>query len=472
MASAAQHGARIERPPPYLHCHVRAVKGAWVGRSVLDVFLDVFPSDAAASLGVPPTRAAEAAAAEGRLWVTTSGDHAEAVSVAAFASANPDGVVASGVGVLAHRLRLRQFVRHTVTRRDACLVDGGPIRILRIVRFPSPVTTGERDTVDQGAPTAAASSAAPLSAVVFVDKPASVAVHPCGNCNAWAVTRRLRGGEGVGWVWPTAEAQHGSDPECVGAAEWSRFAAGAGGVLHACHRLDVVTSGVLLLATSVAAAQWVHRAVAGGADEVHDGKRLRGATGGDATDGAPPHSAAAPASALHKMKDYVARVSGRFPDGDGDGLDVVVDTPIGETLAAADGDLRGRFACQAAPADAALRNVKPAVTRCRRLLYDAARDESVVQCQPLTGRTHQIRVHLRHLGHPILLDVAYGGGATDDAFSRVVGVDPLTLEGDAPAVICLHAARYTLPWPDGTAVSVSAPLPHWATPQQMHAARR
>jgi len=33
---------------------------------------------------------------------------------------------------------------------------------------------------------------------------------------------------------------------------------------------------------------------------------------------------------------------------------------------------------------------------------------SLVQCQPLTGRTHQIRVHLRHLGHPVLGDPLYG----------------------------------------------------------------
>jgi 23S rRNA pseudouridine1911/1915/1917 synthase len=33
---------------------------------------------------------------------------------------------------------------------------------------------------------------------------------------------------------------------------------------------------------------------------------------------------------------------------------------------------------------------------------------SLIECQPKTGRTHQIRVHLKHLGHPLLGDPVYG----------------------------------------------------------------
>ncbi|MBU3664472.1 MAG: RluA family pseudouridine synthase [Chthoniobacterales bacterium] len=36
---------------------------------------------------------------------------------------------------------------------------------------------------------------------------------------------------------------------------------------------------------------------------------------------------------------------------------------------------------------------------------------SLLECRPKTGRTHQIRVHLKHLGHPIAGDRLYGGGA-------------------------------------------------------------
>ena len=34
--------------------------------------------------------------------------------------------------------------------------------------------------------------------------------------------------------------------------------------------------------------------------------------------------------------------------------------------------------------------------------------EALLQCAPLTGRTHQIRVHAAHVGHPLLGDERYG----------------------------------------------------------------
>ncbi len=38
---------------------------------------------------------------------------------------------------------------------------------------------------------------------------------------------------------------------------------------------------------------------------------------------------------------------------------------------------------------------------------------TLLEAVPRTGRTHQIRVHLRAIGHPILGDRAYGGGGED-----------------------------------------------------------
>ncbi|KAH0588463.1 hypothetical protein H2248_004303 [Termitomyces sp. 'cryptogamus'] len=50
---------------------------------------------------------------------------------------------------------------------------------------------------------------------------------------------------------------------------------------------------------------------------------------------------------------------------------------------------------------------KPAKTVFNRIRYDPNTNTSVVRCEPLTGRSHQIRVHLQFLGHPIANDPVY-----------------------------------------------------------------
>ena len=52
---------------------------------------------------------------------------------------------------------------------------------------------------------------------------------------------------------------------------------------------------------------------------------------------------------------------------------------------------------------------KYAETEFEFLFYDAKSNTSVVKCYPKTGRTHQIRIHLRCLGFPIANDPCYGG---------------------------------------------------------------
>ncbi len=69
---------------------------------------------------------------------------------------------------------------------------------------------------------------------------------------------------------------------------------------------------------------------------------------------------------------------------------------------------------------------------------------SLVLLRPKTGRTHQLRVHLKHLGHPILGDPLYGGN--DSKFPD--------------ATLMLHAKRLSIALPPGgTWTEFSSPLP-------------
>lgn len=74
---------------------------------------------------------------------------------------------------------------------------------------------------------------------------------------------------------------------------------------------------------------------------------------------------------------------------------------------------------------------KPSVTRWRVLDYDAARDATRVELMPVTGRSHQLRVHMRALGHPLLGDPLYAPPAVRERAPRLL----------------LHAAGLALPHP-------------------------
>ncbi len=55
---------------------------------------------------------------------------------------------------------------------------------------------------------------------------------------------------------------------------------------------------------------------------------------------------------------------------------------------------------------------KPSHTDIIPLSYDAKNDITLIEARPLTGRQHQIRVHLNHIGYPIVGDPVYGVDAT------------------------------------------------------------
>ena len=91
----------------------------------------------------------------------------------------------------------------------------------------------------------------------------------------------------------------------------------------------------------------------------------------------------------------------------------------------------------------------PARTR-YRVLDRAGNRAAWVELHPLTGRTHQLRVHMAAIGHPIVGDGKYGG---QDAF----------LTGTISRKMHLHARRLLIEHPDGAPLDVTAPLPeHFA----------
>jgi 23S rRNA pseudouridine1911/1915/1917 synthase len=85
---------------------------------------------------------------------------------------------------------------------------------------------------------------------------------------------------------------------------------------------------------------------------------------------------------------------------------------------------------------------------------------SVVTAQPRTGRTHQIRVHLEHLGFPIVGDSTYGRSA-QAAYAR--WVEQLRRDGLRVPVLsrqALHARRLGIDHPEtGERVAFESPLP-------------
>jgi len=169
------------------------------------------------------------------------------------------------------------------------------------------------------------------------------------------------------------------------------------------HRLDRDTSGVLVVARTAAALEGLAR-------------QFRQRT---------------------LEKEYVALVHGRLAAASG-----VIDRPVGR-----DPVERKRMSVHS-------RAGRGAVTRwevAERLL-----GSTLVRLFPRTGRTHQLRVHLASLGHPIVGDTLYGGSPRR---RRGLSEAAATALRDCPRQ-ALHAVRLRFAHPrDGRQVEVRAPLP-------------
>ena len=88
----------------------------------------------------------------------------------------------------------------------------------------------------------------------------------------------------------------------------------------------------------------------------------------------------------------------------------------------------------------------PAQTEIRRL--GTFERYALVEAKPLTGRTHQIRRHLKHASHPIIGDVRYGKGDHNRMFRERFGLHRLAL----------HASELRVPHPTLGEVLIRAPL--------------
>jgi 23S rRNA pseudouridine955/2504/2580 synthase len=196
---------------------------------------------------------------------------------------------------------------------------------------------------------------------------------------------------------PAGVAVHGGSGVSYGVIEALRASRPQAKRLELVHRLDRDTSGVLLIAKKRSALVELHRMLREGGVE----------------------------------KDYVAIVKGRWRGPGRELRDSL------HKYVTRGGERRVRVSEEGTRA----------VTRVRPLAL--ARDFSLLELRLLTGRTHQIRVHLAHAGHPVLGDDKYGDFELNRALAKQ-GVRRLLL----------HAKRVSFPHPlAGTRLVLEAPLP-------------
>ena len=276
-------------------------------------------------------------------------------------------------------LRLDQFLAdHLGSRaRAARLIAAGLVQVDgRAVQKRYAVTSGETvlvagDPIDTAEGRPASGPAAPAKfeirfeddALIVVDKPAGVVVHPAKGHESGTLAQAL-----------ADRAAGGEDPYRAGIV----------------HRLDRDTSGLLVVAKNDA----VHRAL----KALLQTRELR--------------------------REYLTMVDGIPPAHSG-----TIDAPIGR-------DRRDRVLHS-------IDTDSPREARTHFELLEPMAHEAYLQVRLETGRTHQIRVHMGAIGHPVLGDQAYGGPLRFGLRRQF-----------------LHAARLAFPHPQtGEEIDVSSPLP-------------
>ena len=195
---------------------------------------------------------------------------------------------------------------------------------------------------------------------------------------------------------PSGLAVHGGSGLTYGIIEALRAARPAE-TLELAHRLDRDTSGILLVTRKPSALRTLHALLRDGAVQ----------------------------------KSYLALVVGRWELGR-----KLVDAPL-----LTEARVGGERTVRVGPGG------KSARTQFALVQQFGAR-ASLVEAALHTGRTHQIRVHAAHCGHPVAGDPKYGDKEANTAL-RQLGLTRMFL----------HAHSVSFDWPQGGQVSISAPLP-------------
>ncbi|KAI5927384.1 RluA family pseudouridine synthase [Camillea tinctor] len=217
--------------------------------------------------------------------------------------------------------------------------------------------------------------------MIVINKPSGIPVHPAGRYNYNSVIEIMKSERNPDWI------------------------------AYPCNRLDRLTSGIMFIAK--------HPKSAGRLTDEIKQREVR--------------------------KEYLARVIGNFPDGE-----VVCNQPVlsispklGLNRVRATGKTARTVFKKLAYYPPRQRRQDVAQEKPQTPEEDAGDDHarpwarkegySIVRCLPVTGRTHQIRVHLQHLGHPIQNDPIY-------ANQRVWGIklgynDPDALENTDEDII-------------------------------------
>jgi len=200
---------------------------------------------------------------------------------------------------------------------------------------------------------------------------------------------------------PAGAAVHGGSGISFGIVEQLRAARPAGRFLELVHRLDRDTSGVLMLAKKRSALTALH-------EQLRTGR---------------------------VAKHYLALVHGRWHNRRQN-----VRLPLAKYLSSA-GERRVGVEADGLPSHTVF------------TLRRGTREFSLLEAELKTGRTHQIRVHLAHLGFPIVGDDKYGDFALNKTLAR-----------QGLKRMFLHAEKVKIVHPlTGEAIAFEAPLPRELT---------